>query len=312
MLECAEVVRLLSWSCPLPAQLGTNQAHPPEGCSQEQRDHGLCCRPGMFASPPLRSHAGCARPRLPSRACCVAAEPTPEEARRLSKAQRRRQKAADERAVQQQERALAAGEQDGPQSAAQHEQAIMAQPDASIVWIQYMAFLISLGEVEKARGLAERAVQTINYRWGKSHPDLCIPEPVVMQCSGFPGDAEEAGLRLQALNYRSGWLAALHVGCLWTAQWVRSSWLLGHPPHAQELRQACIMLLVVDSHQKGMVYSGKQTTLDNSMPQAPCRQEREGCKAWLVLMVSCLERQAADFCRYGLCPTMVQARAGEV
>ena len=153
----------------------------------------------------------------------------------------------------------------------------MAQPDASVVWIQYMAFLISLGEVEKARGLAERAVQTINYRWGKSHPDHCVPVPVVMQCSGFPGGAEEAGLTLQALNHRSGWLAALHVGCLWTAQWVCASWLLGHPPHAQELRQACIMLLVVDSHQKGMVYSGKQTTHDNSMPQAPCRQEREGC-----------------------------------
>ena len=123
----------------------------------------------FLQSPPLRRHAGWARACPPFRARDVAAEPTPEEARRLSRAQRRRQKAANERAGQQQERALAAGEQGGPQSAAEHEQAVMAQPDAGVVWIQYMAFLISLGEVEKARGLAERALQTINYRWG------CVP-----------------------------------------------------------------------------------------------------------------------------------------
>ena len=135
----------------------------------------------------------------PFRACCIAAEPTPEEARRLSKAQRRRQKAANERAVQQQERALAAGEQGGPQSAAEHEQAVMAQPDASVAWIQYMAFLISLGEVEKARGLAERAVQTINYRWDAVPPqpsrfstsrDAVLRLPMVV--------LGEAGTRLQA------------------------------------------------------------------------------------------------------------------
>ena len=143
---------------------------------------------------------------MPSRACCVAAEPTPEEARRLSKAQRRRQKAANERAVQQQERALAAGKQGGPQSAAEHEQVVMAQPDASVVWIQYMAFLISLGEVEKARGLAERAVQTINYRWGCVPPrplHFCTTHDAVLRlpwwCWG--GRDQAAAPQLQ------GWLA---------------------------------------------------------------------------------------------------------
>ena len=169
MLRCAKNVHLLSWSCLLPAQLCPNQAQPSELAhrSRENMDHAVVLAYLQIAL--LRRPAGCARACPPSRACRVAAEPTPEEARRLSKAQRRRQKAANERAVQQQERALAAGEQGGPQSAAEHEQAVMAQPDASVVWIQYMAFLISLGEVEKARGLAERAVQTINYRCS------CVP-----------------------------------------------------------------------------------------------------------------------------------------
>ena len=71
VLECAEVV------CLLPAQLGTNQAHPPEWCSQEQRDQGLCCRPGMFAkSTPEELCRLCkALTPLQSMLCCCRANP---------------------------------------------------------------------------------------------------------------------------------------------------------------------------------------------------------------------------------------------
>ena len=41
---------------------------------------------------------------------------------------------------------------------------VLASPDSSYVWIQYMAFYLSLGEVSKARSIAERALQTISFR----------------------------------------------------------------------------------------------------------------------------------------------------
>jgi rRNA biogenesis protein RRP5 len=49
-------------------------------------------------------------------------------------------------------------------SAADFERTLLSQPDASLVWTQYMAHLLQLGEVEKARAIAERALKTINLR----------------------------------------------------------------------------------------------------------------------------------------------------
>lgn len=41
---------------------------------------------------------------------------------------------------------------------------MLSAPNSSFVWIKYFAFLISLGELDKARTLADRALQTISYR----------------------------------------------------------------------------------------------------------------------------------------------------
>jgi hypothetical protein len=41
---------------------------------------------------------------------------------------------------------------------------VLSAPNSSFVWIKYFAFLISLGELDKARTLADRALQTISYR----------------------------------------------------------------------------------------------------------------------------------------------------
>ena len=45
------------------------------------------------------------------------------------------------------------------------EQLVLSSPSSSLVWIQYMAFLLGLGEMAEARKTAERALKTINYRW---------------------------------------------------------------------------------------------------------------------------------------------------
>nr|KAJ0191157.1 hypothetical protein LSAT_V11C800447310 [Lactuca sativa] len=45
-----------------------------------------------------------------------------------------------------------------------YEKMIRSSPNSSFIWIEYMAFFLSLNEVEKARSMAERALKTINIR----------------------------------------------------------------------------------------------------------------------------------------------------
>ena len=49
-------------------------------------------------------------------------------------------------------------------SAVDYERTLLSQPDSSMMWTQYMAHLLQLGEVDKARSIAERALKTINIR----------------------------------------------------------------------------------------------------------------------------------------------------
>ncbi|KAL5720281.1 hypothetical protein ACHQM5_012960 [Ranunculus cassubicifolius] len=53
---------------------------------------------------------------------------------------------------------------DIPRTADEFEKLVRSSPNSSFVWIQYMAFLLSLADPEKARSVAERALQTINIR----------------------------------------------------------------------------------------------------------------------------------------------------
>lgn len=52
----------------------------------------------------------------------------------------------------------------GPQSVSDFERLLMGQPDSSQLWIEYMAFQIKVGELAKARNVAERAIRTIHFR----------------------------------------------------------------------------------------------------------------------------------------------------
>ena len=52
-----------------------------------------------------------------------------------------------------------------PQSANDFEKLALQSPNSSVVWLRYMAFHIELGEVEKARAVAEKALETISFRF---------------------------------------------------------------------------------------------------------------------------------------------------
>lgn len=52
----------------------------------------------------------------------------------------------------------------GPRSADDFERQLLGQPNDSGLWIQYMAFQLQLGEIQKARDIAERALRTIHIR----------------------------------------------------------------------------------------------------------------------------------------------------
>ncbi|SZF05122.1 unnamed protein product [Blumeria hordei] len=51
-----------------------------------------------------------------------------------------------------------------PQSVSDFERLLLGQPDSSSLWIQYMAFQVQLGELNKAREVAQRAIKSINLR----------------------------------------------------------------------------------------------------------------------------------------------------
>lgn len=51
-----------------------------------------------------------------------------------------------------------------PQSVADFERLLVGNPDSSVLWMNYMSFQLQLGEVDKSREIAERALKTINYR----------------------------------------------------------------------------------------------------------------------------------------------------
>lgn len=52
----------------------------------------------------------------------------------------------------------------GPQSTADFERLLMSNPNSSVLWLEYMAFQLGVGEVSKAQDIAERALKTIHIR----------------------------------------------------------------------------------------------------------------------------------------------------
>ncbi|XP_068986115.1 protein RRP5 homolog [Bombus flavifrons] len=82
--------------------------------------------------------------------------------KKLSAAERREQGRRKECEIRQRERALV---NNGlPNSVDQFDGLVLASPDSSIVWLQYIAYHLQATEIEKARAVAKRAIRTINFR----------------------------------------------------------------------------------------------------------------------------------------------------
>ena len=51
-----------------------------------------------------------------------------------------------------------------PESADDFDRLLLTNPNSSALWVQYMAFYLHTAEVDRARGVAERALKTISFR----------------------------------------------------------------------------------------------------------------------------------------------------
>lgn len=51
-----------------------------------------------------------------------------------------------------------------PESSAEFERALLASPNSSFLWIQYMSFLLQLHEIDRARKIGRQALDKIAYR----------------------------------------------------------------------------------------------------------------------------------------------------
>ena len=51
-----------------------------------------------------------------------------------------------------------------PEDAAAFERLLLASPDSSLLWLQYMANHLQATQIEQARAVAERALKTISFR----------------------------------------------------------------------------------------------------------------------------------------------------
>lgn len=53
-----------------------------------------------------------------------------------------------------------------PQDTSAFERLLLASPDSSLLWLQYMAHHLQATQIEQARAVAERALKTISFRYG--------------------------------------------------------------------------------------------------------------------------------------------------
>ena len=51
-----------------------------------------------------------------------------------------------------------------PESTADFERVLLGSPNSSYLWIQYMSFYLQMSEIERARAIGRRAIQTIDFR----------------------------------------------------------------------------------------------------------------------------------------------------
>ncbi|XP_045502990.1 protein RRP5 homolog [Colias croceus] len=83
--------------------------------------------------------------------------------KKLSAAEKASKAREEEERVREMERRAIESENQ-PRSVEQFQRALLASPDCSQLWIAYMAFHLQSTEIERARGVARKALSTINFR----------------------------------------------------------------------------------------------------------------------------------------------------
>ena len=61
-----------------------------------------------------------------------------------------------------------------PESTSDFERVLLGSPNSSYLWIQYMSFQLQVAEIEKAREIAKRALDTINFREEKEKLNVWV------------------------------------------------------------------------------------------------------------------------------------------
>ncbi|KAK3019414.1 hypothetical protein RJ639_004664 [Escallonia herrerae] len=119
-------------------------------------------------------------------------EKTKRRAMKKAKEQREKEiKAAEERLL----------EKDIPRTADEFEKLVRSSPNSSFVWIKYMAFMLSLADVEKARSIAERALRTINIREETEKLNIWVAYFNLENEYGNPPEEAVVNLFKRALQY---------------------------------------------------------------------------------------------------------------
>ncbi|XP_028055134.1 rRNA biogenesis protein RRP5 isoform X14 [Camellia sinensis] len=92
-------------------------------------------------------------------------------------------------------------EKDIPRSADEFEKVVRISPNSSFVWIKYMAFMLSLADVEKARSIAERALKTINIREESEKLNVWVAYFNLENEYGYPPEDAVSKIFGRALQY---------------------------------------------------------------------------------------------------------------
>eukprot|EP00873_Tetraselmis_striata_P024001 jgi/Tetstr1/444265/TSEL_032157.t1 len=136
-----------------------------------------------------------------------------EGASKKTKAAKKREAREREAAVRRAELARLEGGA-APASKEAFEQAVMASPNSSYVWIKFVAFLLSLGEADAARAVAERALSTIGQREESERFNVWVAYINMENLYGEPPEEAVMELLQRALQYTNQkrlYLAALGI-----------------------------------------------------------------------------------------------------
>ena len=115
-------------------------------------------------------------------------------AAKKSKREKKRAKEEREATVAAAEKARLHGDS-APTSVEEFEKALLTAGNSSFVWIKWLAWHVSRSEVEKARAVAEKALETIHYREDAERQNVWLAYLNLENLYGLPTPAEAVRAR---------------------------------------------------------------------------------------------------------------------